>query len=460
MASPKVALVHNPQVHIIILAAGLGSRLGGGKLLLELGGRPLYAWALDAALDSAADGVVLVGSQELLDRLPSHPRLQAVLNPQPERGQASSLGLGLAALPPWASHVLFMLADQPLVGPDLLGRFVGLARAGVELAWAAGADYQGPPALFSRAYFQRLAALRGDEGARRILAAPGENPRRVPLSHQWQGLDVDRPQDLAQAQEILAWREQGVHNLAQALDLTAPALLSLVGAGGKTSALERLARELTQEGRRVLVSTTTHIFPPPWPLILEPDPDALAAKLQAGFAHHQVLAAAAGLDQSQTDCKLRGLDPRVLDRLLAQGAADFILVEADGARHLPLKAPREHEPVIPEACGLVLGLMGLSVLGRPLGPEAVMAPELFSALTGAALGYPLEPGNLLRLAEHPQGLFKSAPAKARRVALLNQLDALHGRPELEQVLAMRPRPPLELWAGSLGLGFFQRLGIG
>ena len=112
-------------------------------------------------------------------------------------------------------------------------------------------------------------------------------------------------------------------------------LTALVGGGGKSSLMERLARELAPRGR-VLVGTTTHIFPPPgMPLLLEPD----AAAVEAAFSAHPGEALCVGAREAATG-KLTacGLSAARLLEL-----ADYVLLEADGAKRLPLKAPAPHE---------------------------------------------------------------------------------------------------------------------
>lgn len=129
--------------------------------------------------------------------------------------------------------------------------------------------------------------------------------------------------------------------------------------------------------------------------------------------------------------KVSGVNDEVFSRLLALAEDKNLplLVEADGARMCPLKAPAEHEPNIPtagdrgadwlEAVVVVAGLRGL---GKPLSPEWVHRPEIFAALCGLELGQAITPEALARVLSHPQGGLKNIPPGARRVALLNQAD--------------------------------------
>lgn len=435
----------------VLLAAGRGRRFGGSKLLTPLGGVPLVRRALESALASELCQVAAVCSPEVAACLPGDPRLRVVVNTSPDLGQAHSLVLGLAALDPDTTHALFLLADQPLIDAELVNDYVGLSREGAVAACLEQGDLRGPPALFARALFPRLAALTGDQGARRLLDDPTLEVWPVPPRHAGQGLDVDTPADLTRAADILAGGGVGPGGLAGLLGVEPPALVSLVGAGGKTTLMHRLARELGKRGLSVLVTTTTRIHPPPWETLLEPDAAALGRLLRRRLASGGVLAAAAGAEHHGRRLKLVGIRPADLDDLFLSGAADVILVEADGAAGRPLKAPRAHEPVVPGRSTLVLGLIGLAALGRAATAQNVLGLAGLAAVCGLEAGQTITPEHLMRLIAHPDGLFKGAPPSARKVAILNQADAAAGA-DLASAARRLGMPGPEVWAGSLGLG--------
>ena len=145
------------------------------------------------------------------------------------------------------------------------------------------------------------------------------------------------------------------------------------------------------------------------------------------------------------DGRTAGLPERLLERLrrLADLLSLPLLVEADGSRQLPLKAPAAHEPVIPGWVNTVVVVAGLSGLGKPLNHEWVHRPELFSRLANLDLDAPVTPEGLVRVLSHPQGGLKGIPHSARRVALLNQA----GTPELQAVAQRLARPLLAEYAG-------------
>ena len=138
--------IMNTEIKVggIILAAGLSMRFGDEKVLAEYKGRPMGAHVVGAALASRLDPVVLVTRPELAPALVKYsPGLRVVNNPSPLEGLAQSLKMGLEALENEVSHVLILLADQPLVKTGLINRFVAQATAGTGLA----APFPGGPVL-------------------------------------------------------------------------------------------------------------------------------------------------------------------------------------------------------------------------------------------------------------------------------------------------------------------------
>ena len=129
-------------------------------------------------------------------------------------------------------------------------------------------------------------------------------------------------------------------------------VISLVGGGGKTTLLYALARHYSAQGQGVLVSTTTHIRRPD--ANYAPDEAARDALWQAGTYAVAGVPAEGG--------KLT-MPPHLADWM---AEADTVLLEADGAKHHPCKAPAAHEPVLLRSSDIVLAAAGLSAVGKPL----------------------------------------------------------------------------------------------
>jgi molybdenum cofactor cytidylyltransferase len=168
------------------------------KLLVEVNGRPLAAYALDAATASGlAPVVVVVSDPRVGAALGRWPDVRIVRNDEPERGISSSLRAALRALAADASvdGVVVGLADQPLVGPDAYRRVARALDDGAHLAVATYAGERGNPVLVARAQWAAALALRGDEGARVLLRRHGAV--EVPCDGTGDPTDVDTPDALA-----------------------------------------------------------------------------------------------------------------------------------------------------------------------------------------------------------------------------------------------------------------------
>lgn len=209
--------------------------------------------------------------------------------------------------------------------------------------------------------------------------------------------------------------------LSQALRLEKNVSIAFVGGGGKTSALFMAARELAP----ALVTTSTHLAARQAEKadrhILwnpgEPLPEVETA-LGSGVTlitgpHREDIARISAPTEEQFQ----------QIRSLADSHGMPLLIEADGSRQKPIKAPAGHEPAIPPFVDLVVVTAGMRGLGRTLGEDFVHRPEIFGALSGLQAGEMVSAEALVRVLTHPDGGLKNIPAGARKVVLLNQADS-------------------------------------
>jgi probable selenium-dependent hydroxylase accessory protein YqeC len=212
-------------------------------------------------------------------------------------------------------------------------------------------------------------------------------------------------------------------SLNDALSVERGRITALIGAGGKTTTLFHLARELRNGGRKVLVTTTTKIFKPTKPhvdrLFLVQDVDAFRQKM-AEIRAPAIIGAGYNVDD---EGKLLGLPSAWLDQLQEDRQFDAILVEADGAASRFFKVPSEIEPVVPDRCDLVIWTMAIKILGKPLHPDSVHRAERASAILSAPADTHLTKEHILQLVKHPLGCLKGVPPHCRKVALINQADS-------------------------------------
>jgi probable selenium-dependent hydroxylase accessory protein YqeC len=196
--------------------------------------------------------------------------------------------------------------------------------------------------------------------------------------------------------------------------------ISFVGAGGKTSLAEYLGAAAAGLGKRVVMTTTTKVRAKA-PYVRFDDRGA-AIRAEGG---RFVL-----MGKSVDHGKLTALDP---DEVEALGKEyDLVLVEADGAKHRPLKYPAAYEPVIPPCSDLTVVVAGLDALGLTIA-EGIFRWEQFSRATGFSPDEQITPDVFVRLFES-DGLMKNVD-KAGRLILLNKYDACAARESAAELAA-------------------------
>lgn len=201
-------------------------------------------------------------------------------------------------------------------------------------------------------------------------------------------------------------------------------VVSLVGAGGKTTLMYRLARNLSKKKGAILTTTTTKIRAP---LVDESSDVIFAGTAQELIDQAKLLlkknktifTAARGIND---DGKLVGLKPEVIDSVWRSGIFNWIIVEADGAAHRPFKAPEHHEPVIVDSSKWVIAMAGLDAVDRLLEESVVFRSKLFSKMTGIKMGSPITEGAFAEMLVRKDGIMKGSPVSAKKIIFLNKAD--------------------------------------
>lgn len=189
----------------------------------------------------------------------------------------------------------------------------------------------------------------------------------------------------------------------------------LVGAGGKKSVMYALA---AAHPGRVLLSSTSHMYPYEQQrvdrIVTLPDPRAPMPPTDDA----RVVAVATDI---ATPKRVGGLEAERLRDIARERRFDVCVVKADGARARWIKAPGEHEPVIPGFATTVIPVVSVKVVGRPLDERIAHRPERLTALLGIAPGARIEAAHVAALLSHPRGSLKGA-GPARVIPLINMVD--------------------------------------
>ncbi|MDQ2691444.1 MAG: selenium cofactor biosynthesis protein YqeC [Chloroflexota bacterium] len=207
-------------------------------------------------------------------------------------------------------------------------------------------------------------------------------------------------------------------SLAQALRVHSAQTVAFAGAGGKTTAMFLLAKQLPPP---VIVTATSHL-----------------GAWQTQFAdQHLIIDTPAALETMQPDLngvtlitgEVEGERTQPIDNSLLHWLHEYcgyhaipLLIEADGSRGKPLKGWAHHEPPIPDFAELVVQVLGMAGLGKPLHEDYVHRPNIFSGLSSLKPDELIPPEAIIRVITHQQGGLKNIPLSARRVVLLNQAD--------------------------------------
>jgi len=212
--------------------------------------------------------------------------------------------------------------------------------------------------------------------------------------------------------------------LLDILTLRGGGVISIIGAGGKTTLMERLAREIIIRKETVLTTTTTKIMMPKGE---SPDRVIISDQISEVLNRAKDLLSVSGrLTAAQafltTEDKLLGFRAAQIGELEQGNLFRWILVEADGARHLSLKAPAPHEPVIPSSSHWVIAVVGLDAIGRPLTDEWVFRSRLFAEISGLELGAAITEESVANALVHEKGIMKDCPDGALKYVFLNKAE--------------------------------------
>lgn len=210
--------------------------------------------------------------------------------------------------------------------------------------------------------------------------------------------------------------------ISHALGIEGRESIAFVGAGGKTSAMFSLAGELTGP---VLLSTSTHLGA--WQADIADRHQIIHSKADLSIINSSFEGFLLLTGPPDENKRLHGLNGKILEVLghICREKHIPLLIEADGARQRPIKAPADYEPVIPPWVNLVVVMAGLSGLGQPLSDSVVHRPELFSAITNLSPGDRIDVDDLVTVLRSERGGLKGIPTGTTRHLFLNQADDGH-----------------------------------
>ena len=203
-------------------------------------------------------------------------------------------------------------------------------------------------------------------------------------------------------------------NLSDYIKLDKKDIMSIVGAGGKTTMMFKLAEELRQCSK-VLVTTTTKIYMPPKDMYDFICTDGERFHKYTDMKENGVYILGNGVNQEN---KILGLNEKQLSELAPH--FDYILIEADGSKEKQLKGWSEFEPVIYSKTTKTIGIIDIRSIGIVISEDKVHRSKIFCKITGTDQGDTVKLEHLTKLIMHPQGLFKGA--QGEKILYINKVE--------------------------------------
>lgn len=189
-------------------------------------------------------------------------------------------------------------------------------------------------------------------------------------------------------------------------------VISFIGAGGKTTTMKRLAQEYNDQKIPVIVTTTTHLKIEDYPWFLLEASEEKAMEILSKYGK-------VWIGEVTKEGKMQRPKEEFLNQMMEKGYS--VLIEADGSRRLPIKAPAEHEPVYHKKTTHVVNLYGMDCIGKTL-EEACFRAERAADILKKSMRDIIEPEDIAKLMLHERGGKKDLPEQVTYSVILNKTD--------------------------------------
>jgi molybdenum cofactor cytidylyltransferase len=190
----------SPYISALLLAAGMGERMGGVKQLLTLGGKSMIEAALDNLQASRCDEIIVVlgfVASKIRPLVEGRERVEVVVNPRFEQGMSTSIQKGLRAISPSATGILIALADQPFITPEVIDALIDGFQTGAQgIVLPVYEEKRGHPVILDRKKYEpELLSLQGDVGGKEIVRKHPEDVLEIAVASKGVLVDIDAPED-------------------------------------------------------------------------------------------------------------------------------------------------------------------------------------------------------------------------------------------------------------------------
>jgi probable selenium-dependent hydroxylase accessory protein YqeC len=418
------------KIDIVLTASGESRRFGSeNKLLHKINGRAVFDYALENALELKAklsdiiNGITVVSRYAEIEKICSYKNVKYIHNAESHKGISASIHLGVENTPK-DNAIMFMVCDQPFMKVETLVKLVtGFVNSGKSLACLMSEEGKtSNPCIFDRAWRGELLAIEGDRGGKSIIKKNVQEVFFCKGASDIEFVDIDTP-------PIFDFiDEKGC-------------IISLVGGGGKTTLMYTLAEMCNQRGMRVLITTTTHIFKPE-KYSLAVNKEELLQILNSGKI--------AVMGEETENNKLKMIDD-IEDYFQF---ADIVIIEADGAKRLPLKVPNDTEPVILPCSDIVIGVAGVDAVGKPL-KDVCFRKEKACELLGVNEEHIITEEDIANILSSENGAMKNANGR-KYFAVVNKCDTDCEKAIGRNIKNMLSNKGVKAFVCALKEGYFER----
>lgn len=201
--------------------------------------------------------------------------------------------------------------------------------------------------------------------------------------------------------------------LKDVLDIKIGDVVTIVGAGGKTTLMFTLGEELRKDNR-VLITTTTRIYMPETNQF-----DFIkinSKKFNQKVKKNGIYIYGEYVDDEN---KIKGLNLETLEKQLHK--FDYVLVEGDGSKKKPLKGWRDDEPVVSINTTKTIGILSIEVIGKEINEKNIHRVDRFLDITNSNIGEVIDLEIITSLVFHEKGLFKDA--KGEKILFINKVES-------------------------------------
>lgn len=376
------------KIDVILMAAGASKRYGSeNKLLHHINGKPVFTYALENAiglrnkLKDVIQNIIVVSKFEEIEKICSvYENILYVYNPDSQKGISASIHKGVETGNA-DNALMFMVCDQPNLTIDtLIGLTAGFLASDKTLGAVISPEGEAcNPCIFAPKWRNELNLIQGDKGGKSIINKNLQDVYFYKCENSAELMDIDKKNFV----------------------------ISIVGAGGKTSLMYCLAEMYSKNNMNVLMTTTTHIYKPE------------GYKYAADEEQLKKIWSRGGIGVVGKPCKDNKLTrPDDMEKYIS--LADAAIIEADGSRGMPCKVPYDYEPVIPEESDMVIGVVGIDAVGRAI-KDVCYGSDRAAQLLNTDESHILTEEDIAEILSSPSGTNKNVGGKKYYV-VINKCD--------------------------------------